>query len=915
VLTPGLRLGPYTITAKLGAGGMGEVYRATDTRLDREVAIKVLPEGLGDDPERHARFEREAKVLASLNHPHIATLHALEHLALSPASDHEPRTTSHDVERAPRALHVLVMELVEGEDLAARIGRGAVPVDEAIAIARQIAEALEAAHERGIVHRDLKPANVKVTPDGTVKVLDFGLAKAWEAGTSAADPSLSPTITAHYTREGQILGTAAYMAPEQARGKPVDRRADIWAFGVLLYEMLTGSQAFGGDTVTDVIAAVVTRDPDWDTLPSDTPAAVRRLLSRCLRKDPRQRQPDIASVRLELSEIGTGSSLDAPAPLVAAPVATGARRMLPLPALAIGAVALLAAGALAGWLARQRPAPPAVIEFEVGPPPGTSFYLDPERPGAAVVSPDGASIAFTAEASGTFQLYVRPLASKTARPVAGTEGAQYPFWSPDSRWLGYFAAGKLRKVQVTGNAGPPVTLCDVEEMKGASWGTAGMIVFAPNAVSPLLRVPEVGGAPVPTTELDGERREDSHRHPRFLPDGRRFLYLARVNGGSPENGVMVGSIDGGPGTLLLRSTAAAQYAAGHLLFLREGTLMAQPLDARTLKLGSEAVPAAEDVTLIGDATALAVFSASDEGTLVFQAGGEKAMRTLAWRDREGHLTGTLGEEAAYWDVALSPRGDQAAVTVSPGAGAADVWLYDVARAVRTRLTFDPHDEWRPVWSPDGGTLVFASDRQGRYDLYTIAVGGTQPEALLYASDAVKVPCSVSPDGKVLLFQEQSRESGWDIKAIPVIGERTPRPFIIAANDQGLASFSPDGRWVAYASNESGNLEVYVAPFPGPGRKFQISTAGGMWPYWGADGRELLYLDITGTLRAVSVDTRGETLTIGMPRPLFPIAAAAVENSRFGVSADGGRFLAIEPVDMQVKPPLTVVVSWPARLAR
>jgi len=890
----GTRLGPYQVIDQLGAGGMGEVWRATDTRLGREVALKLLPEDFAVDPERHARFEREAKTLASLNHPNIATLYGLEHL-----DDH----------------HALVMELVEGEALDARIARGPIPVDEAVPIALQIAEALEAAHEKGIVHRDLKPANVMVRPDGAVKVLDFGLAKAWEAEAGAGHLSMSPTITSLHTKAGVILGTAAYMSPEQARGKPVDKRADIWAFGVVLYEMLGGSQAFSGDTVTDVIAAVVTRDPGWETLPGDLPPGVRRLLARCLRKDARSRQPDIASVRLELSEIAAGQHEETPPPPKVSAEATESRgglRRFAWPGLAILTLAL---GCGLGWLARSGRPAVRVAEFEVQPPAETTFFLDPERPGAAAVSPDGRAIAFTAEANGAFQLYVRPLDSVVARPVPGTDGAQYPFWSPDSRSIGYFGNGKLRKVQVMGSASPPVTICDVEEMKGGSWGSAGVIVFAPNASSALMRVPESGGTPTPTTQFDPELRDESHRHPRFLADGRHFIYLARINGGSSENGVMVGSIDGGPGKLLVRSGAAAEVAAGRLLFLREGTLMAQPFDGSSFELSGEAVPIADGMSVIAPATALSVFSAAGGRVLLYQAGGATALRKLVWRDRAGHVTGTLGDDAGYYDVALSPQGDQAVVTLAESSGAADVWVYDVARAVRTRLTFDDRDEWRVVWSPDGRSVVFASDRNGQYDLYAIAVGGTQPERLLYRSDAMKLPCNVSPDGRLLLFQEQSKESGWDLFVMPLSGEGTPRPFIEAVNDQGLASFSPDGRWVAYVSNESGHLEVYVAPFPGPGRKWQVSTRGGYWPYWQAGGREIVYIDTSGTVNTVPIEVRGEALSIGMPRPGFSLPIVETNNSRYGVTADGSRILSIEPVNAQTRPPLTVVLNWTERLSR
>jgi len=894
-VTIGQHLGSFEVSAVLGEGGMGEVWRARDAALGREVALKVLPEDFAADPERRARFEREARVLASLNHPNVATLYGLEHL---------------------EGVHVLVMELVEGEGLDELMARGPVPIDEAVPIAVQIAKALEAAHEAGIIHRDLKPANVRLRPDGAVKVLDFGLAKAWESEGSASGLSLSPTITSRHTREGVILGTASYMSPEQSRGKAVDRRADIWAFGVVLWEMLTGRRMFDGETVTDVIASVVTREPDWDALPGDTPSALRRLMSRCLRKDPRTRQPDIGSVRLDLEELESAEQ-DQATTAEAEGASVPARRLSRARMVGWLAAAgvLLAAGVAVGWLAIPHRIDRRMVEFQVQPPPETHFYLDPERPGAAAISPNGSAIAFTAEVKGAWQLYVRPLSSSIARPVAGTEGAQYPFWSPDSRSVGFFADGKLRRVRVMGGASPPVTICDAEEVKGASWGSAGVIVFAPNASSPLQRVSESGGEPTVVTAFDPALKEDSHRQPRFLPDGRHFLYLARVGGGSGDNAVMVASIDGGQAKLLVRSPVAAEYASGYLLFLRGGTLMAQPFDASRLELSGEARPVAEDIYVVAPATALAVFSASTDGTLVYQTGGAAAARKMVWRDREGRVTGQLGGEASYWDLALSPAGDQAAVNVSGTAGPADTWVFDLARGVGTRLTFDPHDEWGLAWSPDGRTLVFGSDRQGRfYDLYAIAVGGTEPERLLYASDMTKVPSSISPDGEWLLYAEQTRETGWDLSVLPLRGEPTPRPLVKAEFDQAMATFSPDGRWVAYGSNESGNLEVYAVPFPGPGRKWQISTHGGTWPVWRRDGREIYYRGPNGTVYATPIEPHGDTLAIGMPEPLFRLEVPQDStNQRYAPTSDGSRFLSIEPVDAQVKNPLTVVMNWTAKL--
>ena len=901
----GSNLAQYRVTAALGEGGMGEVWRAEDTKLGREVALKVLPQEFAADPERMARFEREAKVLASLNHPNIATLYGLEMV-----SGTETETGTETV--------FLAMELVEGEDLSERIKRGPIPVEEAIPIALQIAEALEAAHERGIIHRDLKPANIKLRPDGTVKVLDFGLAKAWEANGSESDVSLSPTLTAHATAAGVILGTAAYMAPEQARGKRVDRRADIWAFGVVLWEMLTGQRLFLGETVTDVIAAVVTRDPDWTLLPAATPSSLRRMLERCLRRDPRSRQPDIATVRLELAELSEGKEPDEPSIVVgAAAEASATNRKRPLAWLAVAFLTLVVGGALGVGLSPRASEPP-VVEFEVPSPPDTRFYLDPERPGAATVSPDGRAIAFTAEAKGSYQLYLRSLDSAVVRPLPGTEGAQYPFWSPDSRWLGFFDGSRIKKVQANGSASPPVTICEVQEMKGASWGSSGFIVFAPNAGSVLQRVPDSGGTPAPVTVFDPDIGEDSHRHPRFLPDGRHFLYLARVNSGTPDNGVMVGSIDGGPGTLLVRSPVAAEYTPGYLLFLRDTALMAQPFDPDRRELIGEAVPLADGVRVIAMGTALAVFTASDNGVLAYQVGEIAAARQLQWHDRHGNDAGLLGDPATYWDVALSPSGEEAAVTISEGsrgAGSADVWTYDLSRGLRTRLTFDPHDEAGLVWSPDGTTLVFSSNRQGPYDLYTIAVDGAQPEQLLYASNDSKFPCSITPDGRLLLFSEEHEETGTDLMLLPLDGEAEPRPLITTLFNQPQGAFSPDGRWLAYSSNESGHMEVYATPFPGPGRKWQISTDGGTWPQWRGDGRALYYRSPAGTVYELPIEMEGESLVLGTPRSLDFSITTDGSSARFAVSADGSRILSIDPVTAQAQPPLTVVLNWTARLGR
>ena len=603
----GAMLAHYRVTDKLGEGGMGQVWRAEDEKLGREVALKVLPEEFATDPERMARFEREAKVLASLNHPNIATLYGLETVHAEQSAQENVsdgldgnsklKTQNSKLNSDSDAGTVfLAMELVEGEDLSERIKRGPVPVEEATAIALQIAEALEAAHEQGIVHRDLKPANIKLRHDGTVKVLDFGLAKAWEA--DGADPglSLSPTITQHATAAGLILGTAAYMSPEQARGMPVDRRADIWSFGVVLWEMLTGRTLFEGHTVSDVLASVLKEAPDLEALPSGTPPYLRRLIRRSLDKDAKRRLRDIGEARVLFEDYqadpGGLDSGSAESVLVVAPPRW--RRLLPWAVAGLTAVAALVLGV--GGMSKERETG-STIRFQVPPPEGGGYQLDPYRPGPVVVSPDGQSLAFTAwDADGEVRIFVRDLDEVQPRVLAETEGAQFPFWSPDSKNLGFFAGGKLRKVKASG--GQPLTLCDAPYGKGGSWSPEGVILFAPSGDHPIQRVSQLGGEPVDVTLFDEVRGDDSHRHPRFLPDGKHFLYLARFRDGYDEgHAVVAASLEGDEQKVIIRSPAAAEFASGHLLFLRERTLMAQPFDPNALELSGEPFPIADTVVL------------------------------------------------------------------------------------------------------------------------------------------------------------------------------------------------------------------------------------------------------------------------------------------------------------------------------
>ena len=808
-IEPGKALAQYNVVDALGEGGMGEVWRAEDTKLGREVALKVLPDEFAKDPDRMARFEREAKVLASLNHPNIATLYGLESVE-SVESGAGTGTGAGTV--------FLAMELVEGEDLSEKIKRGPVPVEEAVAIALQIAEALEAAHEQGIVHRDLKPANIKLRPDGTVKVLDFGLAKAWDADSADSGLSLSPTMTAHATAAGVILGTAAYMSPEQARGMIVDRRADIWSFGVVLWEMLTGRKLFEGHTLSDVLASVLKEAPDLGALPAETPVHVHRLIGRCLDKDANRRLRDIGEARVALEGPGEEiSSIDARVEQAS----TGQRRWFPWVAAGLAIAAALVLGVL---LIGREGLEERVIRFETPPPEGGRFHLAPDNPGPVAVSPDGNIIAYAGRtADGVILLWVRALDEPEARPLPGTENAQYPFWSPNSRRIGFFSNNKLRVVEAAG--GPPLALCDAPDAKGGTWSRNGVIVFAPNYNSPLHKVAEAGGESTPVTEFDEDRKDNSHRHPRFLPDGQHFLYMARSAAGAAEgHAVVIASLDGSEERLLFRAPTGVEYASGHILFVRERTLMARPFDAGALEFTGDPFPIAEAVTLLAPGTLVGVFSASQNGVLAYQVGsGQDDSFRLVWRDREGNELGTVGEPASYDEVHIIPGGELAAVSQEESAaGNGDIWVIDLRRNLFTRFTFDLGYESGVTPSPDGKALYFTASRGGEFSLMRKEIGGSGEGEIVLESTDEMYPTSVSPDGEHLAFHSGGDDTNYDIWILPLSGEGEGFPFIKTEFAETSGMFSPDGRWLTYVSDESGRPEVYVTAFPEPGRKWQIS---------------------------------------------------------------------------------------------
>ena len=899
----GQTLSHYRVTAALGAGGMGEVYRATDTNLHRDVAIKVLPPEVVQDPERLGRFKREAHLLAALNHPNIAAIYGLEE------ADGKP---------------FLALELVEGEDLKERLARGAIPVDEALEIAKQVAEALEEAHGKGIVHRDLKPANVKLTPDGKVKVLDFGLAKAWAGDASGVNSgsaalSQSPTLAHTGTIAGVILGTAAYMSPEQARGKPVDKRADVWSFGVLLWEMLTGRSLFAGDTVTDVIAAVVTREPDLDALPRATPRAVRRLLSRCLRKDPRTRLPDMGAARLELQEAIAGTSAEAEAPAALDEEAVRAeRRGRTRERWAWAAVALLAGGLAAGFAfvhLTQVPAPRPAGRFVVEAPEGWTFVDF----GWPVPSPDGRQIVFRAVRSGatdpTVMLWTRPLESLTPRLLAGTEGADLPFWSPDGRFLAFAVGDELRKLNLAD--GTVQRVCTLPQQGAAGdWNEDGTILFSSGGGSgQLFTVAATGGEPRPLLLPDAKRGETGLVLPLFLPGGRRMIFNA-LGEGEAVYGAHVASLDRpAEKRFLVPGLTRCVPAAGHLLFVRNGTLLAQPFDADRAALRGEPVTIATSVGAWAANAGVGWFAASPTDTLAYFSGqGATGQVQLAWLDRKGGQVGTIGSPGNYGQIALSSDERNVALEIPDAEGRYDLWVMDVARGVTSRVTATPGDERDPVWSPDGRSLAFIARRNGAADLRKKGLRASEPETVLTDSPHEEIPESWSRDGQTLLFVRRTAGDAKSVWALPLEGEGQPEPVLGEAFRVDEPHLSPDGRWLAYVSLESGQNEVYVEPFRREGDRVRVSVEGGGQPKWRGDGKELYFTATNNRLQAVAVRTAGDRIDVSLPVPLFEIRGLqGPDFDDYAPSADGQRFLVKLPVQQERKAQLHVVTNWTSLL--
>ena len=889
----GKRLGPYEILSSIGAGGMGEVYRAKDTRLDRIVAIKVLPPHLADSPELRERFEREARTIASLNHPHICTLYDIGHRD---------------------GTDFLVMEYLEGETLAQRLVKGPLPLDQVLQYAVEISDALDKAHRKGVTHRDLKPGNIMLTKSGS-KLLDFGLAKLQQDAAPATPLSQLPTLKENVTAQGTILGTLQYMAPEQVEGKndEIDGRTDIFAFGAVLYEMATGKKAFEGKSTASLIGAIMHLDPPpISALQPVTPPALDRLVKTCLAKDPEDRWQAARDVTRELKWIAEGGSHQAT-------VVTGrkTRERLAWPIAAI-IIALLALGTFA-YL--RRPQQTQSVRFLVSPPDTWSLAQQALIGGQGVplplaVSPDGRRIAFVAtNAEGKTLLWVRSLDTLTAQPLAGTDGGFRPFWSPDSRSLGFVAEGKLKKIDISG--GPPITLCDAPQIRGGTWSRDGVIVFGPTATSGLQKVSAAGGVPTAATVLG--QGEVGHVQPTFLPDGRHFLYRANTTGPGPGWPVYVGSLDSAERKLLLNSDSQnVLYSQGYLLFLRERTLMAQPFDARRLALSGDPFPIAEQIQIQGTPPN-GVFSVSENGVLAYQTGTATGGSQLNWFDRTGKQIGMLGDAATYNDVELSSDGKWASVSVADQKGR-DIWVYDIARGLRTRFTFDPADEFTSLWSPDGSRIVFNSHRKQHLDLYQKASSGAGSEEVLLEDNADKYPMSWSADGKFIMYVSNggfTSSTGDDIFVLPLSGDRKPFPFLNTKFNEGAPQFSPDGRWVAYQSDESGKNDVYVAPFRGPGGKWQISTGGGSNPRWRQDGTEIFYQAPDNKLMAAAVNGKGGSFEVGAVKPLFQTRPGTGFRYYYfyHVSPDGQRFLVNTAPEQAASAPITVVLNWQAGLKK
>jgi len=876
---PGTRLGPYEIVAPIGAGGMGEVFKARDTRLERSVAIKVLSSHLSSSPQLRERFDREARAVSALNHPNICTLYDVGH---------------------QDGVDYIVMELLDGETLADRLSKGALPLQQVLRYGVQIAGALDKAHRHGILHRDLKPGNIMLTKSGA-KLLDFGLAKSTAPLSALTDTTNLPTEHKPLTQEGTILGTFQYMAPEQLEGEEADARTDIFALGAVLYEMATGRKAFEGRNKTSLIAAIVGGQPrPVKELQPLAPFALEHVITRCLEKDPENRWQSAHDIATELEwsgEIAQAGVME--------------RRTRTTPGwIAFGVLLLLSAAVIAALLLRRSESTPRVIRSFLIAPEGKRFSFELNDAGALSLSPDGRFVTFVTDEAPRV-LHLRALSEEMARPLAGTAWASYPFWSPDSRWIGFFADGKLKKIDVSG--GPAVTICSAPEGRGATWGRDGTILFEPHWRDPIHRVSATGGTSAAVTKLDPAASETTHRWPWMLPDGKHFLYLAGshlVDAASELNAIYAGSVGSSERKLILRARSNVVYSDGYLLFVRDRFLMAQPFDDEKLELTGEPVRLAENIFYV-PGFFRSPFAASHEGPLVYYSGASDMRSQLSWLGRDGKDLGTIGEPEEYRNVRLSPDGTRLSAEIGDPI---DLWMIDLKRGTKSRLTRGKvSEEDHVVWSPDGKSVVYGDSRAIVSAIYIKSIDSSREETLVYKSQFFNFPTDWSEDGRFVAFDMVDPKtidtpSGGDVWILPMFGERKPFPFVASEFGETGATFSPDGRWIAYQSNESGRNEIYVARFPGGDEKRQISTAGAAGARWVNRGNELLFVAEDGAL--LSVKRTGDEF--GVPTQLLP---ADPVTRVADVFPDGSRFVVARRISGQKNDPITLITGWRALLPK
>ncbi len=883
-LSVGTGLGPYEILSTLGAGGMGEVYRAKDTRLGRTVAIKVLPSHLSSNPDLRQRLDREARAVSSLNHPHICTLYDVGH---------------------QEGVDFLVMEYIEGQTLSSRLQKGPLLTAELLQYSIQITNALDKAHKQGIVHRDLKPGNIMLTKSG-IKLLDFGLAKLQPAVSQVPEVSSLPTEQRDLTKEGMILGTIQYMAPEQLEGKEVDARTDIFAFGCIVYEMVTGRKAFIGKNQASLIAAIMSSEPSpVSTIQPATPPGLDRVIKTCISKDPDDRWQNAHDLMGELKWIA-GPGSEAGVPLTPLTRSKG-REWLWLSWI-LTAIALLLAGAAIVRYKNQ----PATFEGPV-----RSSIVLPEKSSlrAAVLSPDGTRLVFVArDTSGKNLLWIRALDSLTVQPLPGTENPSFPFWSPDSLHIGFFASGKLKKIDATG--GLAQALCDAPFNRGGTWSKDGVILFAPVTDGPLYRVSASGGVPTPVTHFDPSRGETTHRWPFFLPDGHHFLYLVASFGGQKEKtGIYVRSLDSNEEKFLVRANSSVTYTPpGYLLFYRERNLLAQAFDVKSLQVNGDPILVAEDIQYFPQIYG-ALFSVSENGVLLYQGQSGSGVSQLVWFDRNGKQNGSLGAAGNQANPRISPDGKRVALNIAdPETSNTDIWIYESSEGIPTRFTSDPAFESGPIWSPDGRQIIFQSLQLGHSDLHHKNSNGSGNEETILQSERSKYATDWSPDGRFILYLAFDTKTNLELWAVPVSGERKSIPFIKTPFGVSQGQFSPDGRWIAYSSNESGKWEVHVAPFPGPGGNWQVSINGGSEPRWRRDGKELFYMAPDGKIMAIEVK-EGPSFEAGTAKVLFQTRRreqiSSTDLFSYDVSADGERFLVNTDAGEATSFTLTLVLNWTA----